>query len=450
MRISNTWLRQLVLLGGFAAGQAAADDLKLAGSEARLSGTVRSISAEGVVELASELATEPLFLKSGAVERIDFSNHESADETPTTLVELINGDLLPASIESLDAGKLAVVSPVTGRLDIPRDHVKSLQLGIQRRKLVYQGPRGLEEWSDGGDMKNWSFANGTLVSKGPAAASKKLQLPRQFIMSFTLVWQQGATPNFKICFADPLVPMGEPCNRYFLQFGGAGMEIKREAATGKRYNTIAIINRSADRFPDHRMQVAIMVNRDAARLKLMINGEPEGAFADPIPNIPDGSGIKLECNTSENKEQQISDIEILEHDDSSRRHRSEERGDPANDSLISREDDRWTGRLLEIRKTKDGARFFFKTNFQEKTVEIPEAEVSTVFLSGGSSAHTDIKTLPFLLRLPGEGALAVSSCEFAGESASATHPLLGKLVFRHGGILSIERKKPAAVSGPNP
>jgi hypothetical protein len=358
---------------------------------------------------------------------------------------------LPASIESLDAGKLVVDSPVAGRLEIPRDRVKSLQLGIQRRKLVYQGPRGLEEWSDGGgDMKNWSFTDEALISKGPAVASKKIQLPRQFVMSFTLVWQQGATPNFKIYFADPLVPMGEPCNRYFLQFGGAGMEIKREAATGKRYNTIAIINRSADRLPDHRMQVAIMVNRDTARLKLMINGEPEGEFADPIPNIPDGSGIKFECNTSENKEQQIRGIEILEHDDSSRRHRSEERGDPANDSLISREDDRWTGRLLEIRNTKDGTRFVFKTNFQEKPVEIPEAEVSTVFLSTGSSSNTDAKKLPYLLRLSGEGAMGVSSCEFAGESASATHPLLGKLVLRRDGIISIERRKPAAGSGPKP
>ena len=450
MRTSNTWLR-LALLGACAAGHAAADDLTLAGGEARLSGTVRSISAQGVVELASELSPEPLLLKSGSVEKIEFSNKAPAGEPPSTLVELSNGDLLPAVIESLNEDKLAVVSPVAGRLEIPRHRVKSLQLGIQRRKVIYQGPRGLEEWSDGGgEMKNWAFENDALVSKGPAVASKKLPLSRQFIMRFTLVWRQGMAPNFQIFFADPLVAKGEPCNRYYLQFGGAGMEIKREAAKGKRYNTIAILNRSADQFPDHRVQVTIMVNRDTARLQLMVNGENEGEFADPIPNVPDGSGISLACNTPNNGVQEISGIEVLEYDDSRRRHLREERGDAANDSLISREDDRWTGRLIEIRNTKDGARFVFKTGFQEKPVEIPEADVSTVFLSGGAVEKADDKRLPFVLRLPGEGSLGVSSCEFTGESASAAHPLLGPLTFQRGGILSIERIPSAAGTSQKP
>jgi hypothetical protein len=191
-----------------------------------------------------------------------------------------------------------------------------------------------------------------------------------------------------------------------------------------------------------------MVNRDTARLMLMINGETEGEFADPIPGIPADSGIRIESNASENKVQQILGIEIMEYDDSSRRHRNEERGEPANDSLISREDDRWTGRLLEIRRTENGPLFIFKTNFQQDPVEIPGKEVSTVFFRSGTTPATAAKPLPFLLRLPGEGALGVSSCEFGGESASAAHPLLGKLVFRSGGILSIERNKPAA--GPNP
>lgn len=437
MRIPNISLR-LALLSACAAGHAAADNLTLAGGEARLSGTVRWINAQGVVELASELSPEPLLLKSGSVEKIEFSNKTPAGETPSTLVELSNGDLLPAIIESLNEDKLAVVSPVAGRLEIPRHRVKSLQLGIQRRKVIYQGPHSLEEWSDGGgDMKNWIFARDALVSKGPAVASKKLPLSRQFILRFTFVWKQGVFPNFQIYFADPLVAKGEPCNRYCLDLDGGRVTIKREAAKEKRHHTIAIPNAHPQRFPDCRMQMTIMVNRDTARLRLMINGESMGEFADPIKDVPDGSGITFASTVS--SVQEIREIEILEYDDSRERHRNEERGDSANDSLISREDDRWTGRLIEIRNTKDGARFVFKTGFQEKPVEIPEADVSTVFLSGGASKATDDKRPPFVLRLPGEGSLGVSSCEFTGDSASAVHPLLGPLTFRRDGILSIER-----------
>jgi hypothetical protein len=203
-----------------------------------------------------------------------------------------------------------------------------------------------------------------------------------------------------------------------------------------------------NQFPDCRMQMSIVVNRDTARLKLMINGESMGEFADPIADVPDGSGITFSSTVS--SAQEIREIEILEYDDSRERHRNEERGDPANDSLISRGIDRWTGRLVDIRNTKDGARFVFKTSFQENPVEVPEADVSTVFLSGGASEATADKRPPFVLRLPGEGSLGLSSCEFTGDSTFAVHPLLGPLTFGRGGILSIERSPSAAGTSPKP
>ena len=73
-----------------------------------------------------------------------------------------------------------------------------------------------------------------------------------------------------------------------------------------------------------------------------------------------------------------------------------------------------------------------------------------MFLSGGARKAADDKRLPYVLRLPGEGSLGVSSCEFTGDSASAVHPLLGQLTFRRGGILSIERSPSAAGTRPKP
>jgi hypothetical protein len=188
--------------------------------------------------------------------------------------------------------------------------------------------------------------------------------------------------------------------------------------------------------------VEIAVNRDTARLKLFVNGEPEGEFADPIADVPDGSGIALTFNTPNGGTQEIRGIEIVEYNDSRRRHRAEERGDPASDSLISIEDDRWSGRLLEIRNTEKGAVFVFKSDFQDQPIEIPEADVSTVFFAA-ADAGVSKTPLPFVLRLAGEGALGVASCQFNGESASAVHPLLGPLTLRRGGIVAMERNKPA-------
>jgi hypothetical protein len=201
-----------------------------------------------------------------------------------------------------------------------------------------------------------------------------------------------------------------------------------------------LLNRTPNQFPDRRLEVEIRVARNTSRLQLFLNGEPEGEFVDPIPSVPKGSGIAIICNTRSGGIQEVSNLEILELDESRGRHRSEERGDSKEDSLISREDDRWSGRLQEIRKTTKGPLFLFKSDFQEEPLEIPEADVSTVFFAvpeAGRSEKTEKS--PFILRLSGGGFLQVASCVFDEKSVSTEHPLLGTLTLSRDGIAAIER-----------
>jgi hypothetical protein len=444
-------LFRLVPLLGIGLTAAAADNLTLAGGEARLSGNVVSINESGVVELATELSAKPLLLRDGVVEKIEFSARANQPDPPATLIELTNGDLLPATIERLDNHRLSVVSPDAGRLEIPRETVRSIQTGIRRRKVVFEGPNNLDEWTTTEEgRKNLNFENGIISANGPTSFSTKLPLPRQFILRFELIWQERQTPNFQVFFADPLLARGEPGDRYYLQFGGAGLEIKREASRGKRFNTIVILNRTRDQFPDNRMRIELRVNRDTARLELLIDGESEGEFADPIAGIPDGSGIVFVSNTSNGVRQQFRGIEVLEFDDSRSRHRAEDRGDPVRDSLISREDDRWSGELTEIQPTPKGLVFIFKTDFQDAPMEIPESDVSTVFLADGKNSSIKQAPHPFVIRLPGDGSLRVSSCRIGGEKITASHPLLGPLAIRREGIASIERTPHPVEPTPEP
>lgn len=449
MRISNKPLCvALVCYCGFST-MLHADELTLAGGTARLSGTLRSINEAGVVELSSPLSAAPLLLKSGAVEKVVFSDDPAAPDLPGAVIELTNGDLLPANIEAMDEAKLTVTSPEAGRLEIPREVLASLQLGVRSRKAVYAGPLNLEEWTGGeGGSKNWNFEDHGLVAKGPATASRNFDLPGQFILRFTLKWQANQIPNFQVYFADPMKAKGVPCDRYYLQFGGAGLEIKREAATGKRYNTIALLNRTPNQYADRELKVEIRADRAGSRLQLFLNGEPEGSFADPIAPVPAGTGITLICNSPDEVSQEIREIEIVEFDDSRNRHRSEERGDAKTDSLISREDDRWGGRLLDIRNAGEGLVYRFKSDFGDEPLELPAADVSTVFFATGNAPKADANARPFVLRLRGEGSLRVSSCRFSGDAVSAVHPLLGPLDFRREGIVALER--PASKPKPAP
>jgi len=172
---------------------------------------------------------------------------------------------------------------------------------------------------------------------------------------------------------------------------------------------------------------------------LFLNGEPEGEFIDPIPAVPEGSGVTLVCNTQNGSPQEIRDVEILEFDDTRGRHHSEERGDLKSDSLISREDDRWGGRLLDVRKSADGTVFRFKSDFQKDPLEIPEADISTVFFAAKDAGEINKEAHPFVLRLHGDGELHVSSCLFDDDKVTAVHPLLGQMKFSRGGIVGFER-----------
>ncbi len=451
MRHSNTHLRSLLLCGCGCFIPLHADDLTLAGGTSHLTGTVRSINGTGLVELASPLSPEPLLLKGGMVDKVEFSNTDAAQEPPSALIELANGDTLAVSLDGLDAQALTVTSPEAGRLQIPRAALSSAQLGIRRIKTIYSGPKRLDEWADGeADTKNWEFKDGGLIASGPATASKDIGLPQQFILRFTLTWEEKKAPNFQVHFADPLRAKGELCDRYYLQFGGAGLEMKREAATGKRYNTIIQLNRTPNQYPDHRIQVEIRVDRIGARIQLFINGEPEGEIADPITPIPDGSGITLTSNTSNGNSQEIRDIEVLEFDDSRVRHHAEERGNPENDSLISREDDRWGGRLIDIHRAGGESVFRFKSDFQEAPLEIPEADVSTIFFAARDRVKPDDRQPPFVLKLRGNGSIQVESCHFTEDTVTAAHPLLGPLTLRRDGILSMERTIPKPEPAPEP
>jgi len=436
------------------AGSAAADTVTLAGGASRLTGTVRSIDGNGLVELASDASPAPLLLKAGTVDRIQFDQPRNAAESPVTLIELVNGDILPAAIESLDDKNLAVDSPDAGRLLIPREMLRSLQTGVMRRKAIYTGPNNLEEWTlQATGRENWSFDDGSLVANGTATASRKLDLTSHFIMRFTIVWQNGMVPNFKVYFADPLTAFpitdsSDAVDRYYLQFASAGIEIKRESSTGKRGNSLLILTRSHTAYPDNRLHVELRVNRDTARMELLLNGESEGEIADPIPMVPKGNGIAFHCAHREGSIQQIRDIEILENDDSRARHRAEDRGDDDTDSLITRDDSRWSGKLEAIREAGGERIYLFKGGNDATPKEIPEQEISTVFIAGKTKAPPANGAHHFNLRLHPLGSLTAGTCVFNDQGIAADHPLLGPLTLRRDGIAAIERIQSEAKAKP--
>jgi len=424
------------LLAVLSVGSLAADSISLNG-DARLSGTVRSISQEGVVELVSPMAAEPVLLKGEAVRKVTFSDAAKIGKIPGSRVELVNGDVFPVEIESLDDKELLAVSPVAGKLRIPRPVLKSLMLGIHPNRVIYSGPKSEGDMkAEGRNAENWSFDEGVLSIEGQGRVSKKLEVGEQFIARFTIGWTNH--PAVQFYFADPLSPEHQVADRYYFQFTSSGIEIKRESTKGRRFTSIVTLNRRPDQYPGRQLKVEIRLDRASSMLYLFLNDEPEGRFKDPIPEPPVGDGIAFMSNGGNESELRISDVELLEWDHNGDRHRTEDRGDPKTDSLIEKRGDRFGGELISIQPGKDGPLFLFKSDFQDAPIEMPEAEVSTVFFKQTEPVAKP-EFHPFALRLRGDGLLRVSTCSFPGEKIEALHPLLGPLTFSRDGVTALER-----------
>lgn len=424
-----------------------ADDLRLLG-DSRLSGDVLAIRDDGSVDLASPLSPDPLRLKASAIRQVVFSDPFKLPDLPTARVELTNGDLLPVLVESLDKDVLHVSSPIAGSLKIPRGAIKSLQMGVYPDRYIYSGPGDdRSEWVNEGGTA-WSVGQRELEIEGPGRIARALPAAEQFVVRFDFAW--SANPNLQFYFADPLEGLNQAADRYYLQFGAAGMEVKRESKGPKRWQPLHSLNRQPGHYIASRIHVEIRVDRRQQMLELLINGEFENRFWDPIAGAPTAGGIAFVSNAQPATIQTIRNIEVLHWDAAGDRHRTEERGDESVDALISTHGDRMEGNLQEILQTEDGPVFVFKSDFLDAPAQLGELDVSTIFFASGEEPAGPVNAHPFSLKLHGNGVLQVASCSFAGDVIEAQHPLLGPLSLRRNGVTALERSAPKSPAVPKP
>jgi len=427
-------IHRSLIFGLLASTPLVADELSLKG-DARLSGTVRSIDRNGAVELVTPLSPDPLFLKGESVSKVAFSPPGIHADAGAARVELINGDLIAGNLLSLDAHNLILETPVAGKLEIRRDVLKSLQLGVGENRLVYSGIHSLQGWEEEDGAGVWETEGKTLTMNATGSISRKMELPPRFVMRFQLQWE--TQPSFQLSLADPLLPAGKEADFYTFQVTATGIELRRHTGNGRPPVTLGFINRS---FPSSRkiLEVELRVNRVDGMFQLYLDGEPEGRFVDVVAPVPIGQGVRVGFIGQDDQTQQLRQFEILEWFPSYDRYRTRERGDKSRDALVSSEGERWSGELLPLNLQFGKVRFGFRSASQEPPFEIPEEYVSTIFFAEKSSMDKDAKTNPFVLRMHGNGFLRVASCTFDDTNAKVIHPLLGTLVILRSRIASLE------------
>lgn len=420
---------------------ALSDEVSLADG-GKLSGSVVSIREGGAIELASLLAAEPLALKGDQVMQVRFDTPAPASDAGDTRVDLVNGDFITASLLDYSAGTGARVRvDGIGDLELPPAHLRALTLGVRPAQIIYRGPDDLANWSSEnprGDS-NWTQTDNRLSIDGSGRIGRMLELPDHYVIRFNLSWQ--GQPNFQFSFSDPLREQYARVDRYYLQFGRAGLEIKRESSEGRQYQTVGKLNRQPDQFPNRNMDIEIRVNRAESVIHLAINGQPEGRFMDPFGNPPTAGGIALVSNASRGVQHEVRNLTVRNWDESPSSTETVERGEATRDTVVMRQGDQYGGKLESIRMVDGALVFSLKVSFREEPMEILGEDVAMVlFATGEDRQVTEPAEEELVLQLHDRGRLAVTSSLFEGNEIRAVHPLLGNLLLARDGISALERR----------
>jgi len=409
------------------------DEIVMEGAS-KLSGKVTAMSENGGVQIESPMAAEPLGLRPGVVKRVVFTDAKDVPTPGSTRIKLVNGDVVPCELKSLDAQTLQVSTSFAGDLKVPRSMISTMDLGIHEEKVIYDGPAGLEGWTN----DKWKSVESRFSCNGSGRMSRSFDLPDQYALRFTLAWR--GNPNFQATFGDVPDSDSPSMSRYAFQFNNGGIELRRLG--GSRASTTLIQlskDRSPDSFPNSRMNVEIRVDRTQSVLVLLIDGVVEGRRADPIKEPPAGGGLTFSANAGGDTEVNLTNLRVLTWDADGDRHRTEERGDTGSDTLILAEGDRYSGDLESIRTGTDGkALLSFKSPVLEQPMNIPARKVSTVFFKNPEKEDA-AKNAPFILRLQGGGSFQVDSCSFTSTNVDVRHSKLGNLSLKRSAVASIEQ-----------
>lgn len=412
----------------------AADQLTLS-EGGRLTGEVLSMGADGMLSVRAEVAVEPLVIQPDHVERVDFETVATPPTDHDARLLLINGDDLPCELLGIDAGKVRVSTSFAGELEISRNAIERMQLGIRPHALIITGVGASEGWTE---SDAWVVADDTLVSSGTGHTGLEVpDLPKAFSLSFQLKWEER--PSFKVYFcAAPDKGSVGGLDRYYLQFNSAGFGVGRQSTGQTSYFSLGSVNQTPDKFKDNTAHIELRVDREAKVIELHIDGTLEGRYPDQIDTPPEENGVVFESATRTEGGHRVSDFEIRIWDASGDRYQSEDRGPADLDAVIDNDGQRFSGELLRTEERDGASVVLFQSPHLEDPLVIPVERVSTVFLAKTREMQTPS---PLYFGLHRGGRISAEEGQFDKAEIKLRHPLLGALTLDRGAVASLDRRE---------
>jgi hypothetical protein len=409
-----------------------ADELSI-GDKGKFTGTIKSITPEQQIYLQSPNSPELLLLNGDALTSLRFESQQAPRVETHNIINLKNGDVIHADVNSLDAEKLTFRTPWANQLAIERSAIDSLHFGTGKNKVLYSGPKK-DEW----DLsRSWTFDD-ALVSQGWNATHRKFDsFPDRYILQFTVEWEGNV--GFKCLFNSNSVDSASNSDCYYMQLNSAGFELKRISPSAKKFTTLVAFNElNAENLSDNKIRIEVRVDRTNRQMQLLINDEVKrNNIIDPMETGPSPTGtiISFSATAGNDDTQKISEINLTSWASNSAEARMERRTETKRDVLFDVESNRFSGTLKSILPGK-APQVLFENPHDPKPKPMPADKVAVIYFAGQAAAKPEST---YSLRLTGGGLLHVNSFTFADDKVRALHPSLGELSIPASNIELITR-----------
>lgn len=218
--------------------------------------------------------------------------------------ELANGDHFQGKLLELQGGELTLDMNYAGKVSLPREAVRRIELLPPREMIVYEGPRGVKDWTigkvviDGEERGRWHYRNGAFYASEAASIAREMHLPDRCRIEMDLRWQ-GVINLAVALYTDYWQPISLSNKNEEPPFGGFySLQIN---------NFSALLMSVRQDFPLRRLDVArvptlnrnneihveILVDKSRAMITLLVDGEKVKTWRDERGFIGEGSGVRF-------------------------------------------------------------------------------------------------------------------------------------------------------------
>jgi hypothetical protein len=309
----------LAALGATAAADPAAppatntpgDDLCFRNGDS-LYGKLLEVQPGEVIRWQHADAEAPIEFKPQNVAQIDFAPRPAAGGAiDSCKLWLANGDKLAGNLVSCDAEALVLDTWYAGKLRIPRRALQTLAFN-PRTPIVFEGPTGLEGWTEGNAVKGleldsgrWVYRNGAFYADKAASIARDVKLPDRAQVQFDLAWR-GQLNLAVALYTDSLQPIlltdkengpdfGGFYSLRFTQSAFISLTPIHKKAPLRALGDYLIVQALAQK---DRMRVDLRMNKAENRVALFLDGVLVKDWRDPGGFAGEGTGVRFVNNMS--------------------------------------------------------------------------------------------------------------------------------------------------------